>query len=345
MEVAMSLPIELPKQRNDYGMCFANSFSCSLNARDRKIVCVTSGNSYFGSHLIKKLLVCGYLVRVTIQNQANLEDMKELMREEMEQLESVVVAKMGDLESLCSAFRGCHAIFHTSSFIDPHGISGYTERMAFLETEAAKNVIEACGRAAYIKRCIFTSSLLACIWKGNDLPNLIDESSWSDEAFCRENKLWLALAKTRAEKAAWNKAREMKVKLVSLCPGLLMAPSFPNAHLETSIPYLKGGHFMLRQGLLATEDVSKVAEAHIYVYEDMDYGACGRYICFGKIIGTLEKAIQLENGLNMHGQLSGNQNLLAVEVDNDEIHPRTRITKSKLSRLIFRSSQRRSCKQ
>lgn len=339
----MSLPIELLKQRNDHGMCFSSDLSCSLNARDRKIVCVTSGNSYLGSHLIKKLLAYGYLVRVTIQNQANLEDMKELMREGMEQLESVVVARMGDLDSLCSAFRGCHAIFHTSSFIDPHGISGYTERTAFLETEAAKNVIEACGRAAYIKRCIFTSSLLACIWKGNDLPNLIDESFWSDETFCRENKLWLALAKTRAEKTAWNKAREMKVKLVSLCPGLLMAPSFPNAHLETSIPYLKGGHFMLRQGLLATEDVSKVAEAHIYVYEDMDYGACGRYICFGKIIGTMQKAIQLENGLNMHGQLSGDENLLSVEVDNDEIPPR--ITKSKLSRLLFRSSQRRSCKQ
>lgn len=54
------------------------------------------------------------------------------MREEMEQLESVVVAKMGDLESLCSAFRGCHAIFHTSSFIDPHGISGYTVGHIFL---------------------------------------------------------------------------------------------------------------------------------------------------------------------------------------------------------------------
>ncbi|OIT05786.1 hypothetical protein A4A49_21547 [Nicotiana attenuata] len=132
MEVAMSLPIELLKQRNDHGMCFSSDLSCSLNARDRKIVCVTSGNSYFGSHLIKKLLACGYLVRVTIQNQANLEDMKELMREEMEQLESVVVARMGDLESLCSAFRGCHAIFHTSSFIDPHGISGYTVGHIFL---------------------------------------------------------------------------------------------------------------------------------------------------------------------------------------------------------------------
>ncbi|KAK4346359.1 hypothetical protein RND71_032698 [Anisodus tanguticus] len=127
MEVAMSITLELPKQLNiDHGMFFASGFSCSLNARDRKIVCVTSGNSYFGSHLIKKLLACGYLVRVIIQNQANLEDMKELMREEMEQLESVVVARMGDLESLCNAFRGCHAVFHTSSFIDPRGISGYT---------------------------------------------------------------------------------------------------------------------------------------------------------------------------------------------------------------------------
>ena len=53
--------------------------------------------------------------------------MSELFREEeMNQLESVVVANMGDLDSLCDAFRGCHAVFHTSSFIDLHGASGYS---------------------------------------------------------------------------------------------------------------------------------------------------------------------------------------------------------------------------
>lgn len=53
--------------------------------------------------------------------------MRELMRdEEINQLESVVVANMGDVDSLSDAFRGCHAIFHTSSYIDPHGISGYS---------------------------------------------------------------------------------------------------------------------------------------------------------------------------------------------------------------------------
>lgn len=53
-------------------------------------------------------------------------------------------------------------------------------------------------------------------------------------------QLWLALGKTSAEKVAWRKAQELKVKLVTVCPGLLMAPSFPNPHTETSVPYLKG---------------------------------------------------------------------------------------------------------
>lgn len=56
--------------------------------------------------------------------------MKDLMGvEELNLLESVVVAKIEDSESLCDAFRGCHAVFHTSSFIDPHGISGYSVRL------------------------------------------------------------------------------------------------------------------------------------------------------------------------------------------------------------------------
>ena len=62
--------------------------------------------------------------------------------------------------------------------------------MAFLEAEGARNVIEACGRAAYVKRCVFTSSLLASIWKGNNVDRVIDETCWSDEEFCRENKVF-----------------------------------------------------------------------------------------------------------------------------------------------------------
>lgn len=64
----------------------------------------------------------------------------------------------------------------------------FQERMAFFESEGASNVIEACGRAAYVKRCIFTSSILSAIWT-TDQRDRVDESCWSNEEFCRENRV------------------------------------------------------------------------------------------------------------------------------------------------------------
>ncbi|XP_031279349.1 cinnamoyl-CoA reductase-like SNL6 [Pistacia vera] len=344
MEQEVAVPLELhvaalsERQKTCKNVKGFTSYA-GLSGREGKLlVCVTGGNSYLASHIVKELLAHSYLVRVIIQNQDDFEDMKRLFREEeMNQLESVVVAKMGDLDTLCEAFRGCHVVFHTSSFIDPHGVSGYSEQMAFLETEGARNVIEACGRTAYVKRCIFTSSLLASIWNGNNIDIVVDESCWSNEEFCREKKLWLALGKTKAEKVTWNKSREMKVKLVTVCPGLLMAPSFPNAHIETSLPYLKGGQVMLQKGMLATSDVKKVAEAHVHLYEAMDYGACGRYHCFERIIRSSDEAIKLETELKMPGLLS--------EAQTDEIDNNNKLSNSRLANLLYRTSQRLSCKE
>lgn len=175
------------------------------------------------------------------------------------------------------------------------------------------------------------------------------------------SQFWLALGKTEAEKVSWSKSREMKVKLVTVCPGLLMAPSFPNAHKETSLPYLKGikietfqliitysklhvliikanagGQLMLQKGLLATSDVKKVAEAHVHLYEAMDFGACGRYHCFERIIESLEEAVKLESELNMPGLLSEAH---TVEVDSNKL------SNSRLAKLLHQTSQRLSCKQ
>lgn len=66
----------------------------------------------------------------------------------------------------------------------------FQERVVPLEAEGVANVIEACGRAAaYEKRCIFTSSLLSSIWKDGNVERVVDETSWSDEGFCRENQV------------------------------------------------------------------------------------------------------------------------------------------------------------
>jgi uncharacterized protein YbjT (DUF2867 family) len=131
-EVAASKLMVLQALKKKQQSRITNLSKCSLSARKKDLVCVTSGNSYLGSHIVKELLANGYPVRVTIQNQVDFEDMKELIRdEEINQLQGVVIANMGDIDSLCNAFRGCHAIFHTSSFIDPHGVSGYSVSLIY----------------------------------------------------------------------------------------------------------------------------------------------------------------------------------------------------------------------
>ncbi|KAJ4961045.1 hypothetical protein NE237_020955 [Protea cynaroides] len=347
-EVVVSKPEATPVpsplcqlQENPWGSFSA--FGCNMKGNERKLVCLTGGNSYLGSHILKHLLARGYLVRLALQNPVEVEEIMNLKGMEVG-LERVVLAKFVDVGSLGRAFTGCDAVFHTSSF-DPRGVSGYSETMAFLETEVARNVIEACGRAASVKRCIFTSSLLASIWQSNGgADGVIDESCWSDEEFCRYNKLWLALGKTTAEKIAWRKSKEMKINLVTVCPGLLMAPTFPNAHTEAFLPYVKGGQLMLEQGVLATVNVNTAAKAHVDVYEAMDHGACGRYFCFDKVVKRLDEVIELENGLKMQGLLSRGRHAVSNnEEEEEERH--CSLSNARLAKLVSYACQPLSCKQ
>lgn len=64
--------------------------------------------------------------------------------------------------------------------------------MAEIEANAAENVMEACARTPSIKRCVFTSSLAACIWQENvnsNLTPIINHESWSNESLCINKKV------------------------------------------------------------------------------------------------------------------------------------------------------------
>lgn len=89
---------------------------------------------------------------------------------------------------------------------------------------------------------------------------------------------------------------------------------------------------MFAEGLLATVDVSKVAEAHVSVYEAMGSTACGRYICYDHIIQIKEEAVELERQLGIPNRIYG-------ETPTD--HPTWfDLCNRKISRLM---SSRRRC--
>ncbi|CAA6671455.1 unnamed protein product [Spirodela intermedia] len=254
----------------------------------RMPVCVTSGVSYIGWAIADRLMRRGYTVRLVVETGDDLAMLGETGAFEGTEASRIfpVVANMMEMSSLCEAFDGCAGVFHTSAFLDTAGISGYTKHMAEKEASVAGKVVEACVLTSSVRTCVFTSSLLACIWRQypglarRSVSTLVDESCWSDENLCTDKKLWLALGKTMAEKAVWRAARGKDLKLATLCPALITGPGFCARNPTSTIAYLKGGREMYAEGLLATTDVSRVAEAHVRVYEAMGGSAAGRYICF-----------------------------------------------------------------
>lgn len=280
-----------------------------------KLVCVTSGVSFLGLALVNRLLLRGYSVRILVDNQEDVEKLREMqvsgeMMVACNNKISVVMAKPTETQGLMEAFHGCRGVFHTSAFADPAGISGYSKSMCEIEVKASENVLKACARTASVKKCVLTSSLLACIWRDTyqpQLPTLVNHDCWSTESLCMDKKLWFALGKLKAEKVAWKIAEEMGLKLTTICPGLITGPEFSHRNPTATIAYLKGAQEMYANGLLATVDVIRLAEAHVSVYEAMNKTASGRYVCFDRIIGRDEEAEKLatEIGLPAH-KICGN---------------------------------------
>jgi nucleoside-diphosphate-sugar epimerase len=147
--------------------------------------------------------------------------------------------------------------------------------MAEIEVKASENVMKACARTPSVRKCVLTSSLLACIWRDNsqyDLSSLVNHDSWSDESLCTDKKvyialmfsskyifleieaqqynlnfdfpkhaqLWYSLGKLRAEKVAWRVAKESGLKLATICAALTTGPEFYRRNPTPTIAYLKG---------------------------------------------------------------------------------------------------------
>uniref|UniRef100_A0A0A9DG83 3-beta hydroxysteroid dehydrogenase/isomerase domain-containing protein n=1 Tax=Arundo donax TaxID=35708 RepID=A0A0A9DG83_ARUDO len=310
-------------------------------AAEARTVCVTGGTSFVGFAVVDRLLRHGYNVRLALETREDLDKLREMEMFGEDGRDGVwtVMANVMDPESLHEAFDGCVGVFHTSSLVDPGGISGYTKHMARLEAKAAEQVVEACVRTESVRKCVFTSSLLACVWRQNyahdrRFPITIDEYCWSDENFCCDNKLWFALGKTMAEKLAWRAARGTDLKLVTICPALVTGPGFRRRNPTPSIAYLKGAHAMLAEGLLATADVERVAEAHVRVYEAMNGTASGRYICYDHVVRRAEDFAELQLQLGLPAPAG------RVPATSDDRATRFELHNQKLAALM---SARRRC--
>eukprot|EP01018_Ginkgo_biloba_P024989 Gb_01600 [translate_table: standard] len=189
---------------------------------------------------------------------------------------------------MAAAIMGCQGVFHLASpcaleqLIDPQNPQ---VELVDPAVKGTVNALEA-SRRANVKRVVLTSSIASIVPNPKWPPNtLIDENSWSDIETCKRDKIWYAVSKHLAEKAAWDYAKSHGMDIVTIhpstCLGPLLQPTL-NASSAILLQVLKGSQYTQGNYWLGCVHVEDVAKAQILLYETPS--ASGRHLCTNGII-------------------------------------------------------------
>ncbi|MQM14966.1 hypothetical protein Taro_047902 [Colocasia esculenta] len=191
--------------------------------------CVTGGNGFVASALIKMLLERGYAVHATVRDPEATAKVAHL-----KSLQSLGDLKLfrADLKeegSFDEAVAGCDYVFLIASPVDLTAEDPENDLIK-PAIKGTLNALRSCSKAA-VKRVVLMSSAAAVSgirMEGEGGPLVIDEKSWTDIDYLYQEKppTWGYLAaKTLTEKAAWEYSEDHKLDLIAVNPTLIVGPS------------------------------------------------------------------------------------------------------------------------
>ncbi|XP_071733062.1 cinnamoyl-CoA reductase 1-like [Rutidosis leptorrhynchoides] len=245
-----------------------------------KIVCVTGAGGFVGSWLVKLLLSKNYIVHGTVRNPSD-EKYAHLMRlEKASENLKLFKADLLDYESICAAIVGCDGMFHTASPVPSSSVPNPEVELIEPAVNGTLNVLKACCEVN-VKKVVYVSSVAAVMMMPNKpVDQVMDETFWSDQEFCKSNNDWYCLSKTQAESQAWEFSKRNGIDFLSVCPTLVIGPMLQktmNASSLVLIRLLKEGYEELENRVGLFVDVRDLADALLLVYYP-DYKYPNRFI-------------------------------------------------------------------
>ncbi|PSR99660.1 Dihydroflavonol 4-reductase [Actinidia chinensis var. chinensis] len=247
-------------------------------------VCVTGASGFIGSWLVMRLLERGYYVRATVRDPANMSKVRHLLDLPNAATRlSLWKADLVDEGSFDDAVHGCAGVFHVATRTDFSSVKDPESEVIKPTVNGVLNIMRSCSKAESVKRLIYTSTT-GTISRQQHPQSEYDESFWTDIDFCRAQKMagWMYLvAKTMAEKAAWEFAKENGLDLVTIQPSLVLGPFITPlmpASIKISLALItRNETFYPLLARLCAVHLDDVCNAHIYLFEHVQ--AKGRYIC------------------------------------------------------------------
>ncbi|XP_077231707.1 NAD(P)-binding Rossmann-fold superfamily protein [Tasmannia lanceolata] len=243
-------------------------------ATKKRVVCVTGGNGFIGSWVVRVLVEKGYTVHATYQPGTRTAHLPSLSLHLHE-------ADILDQGALHKAIQGCSGVIHIASPCTLEDPRDPQTDLVLPAVQGTLNVLEASRKSGSVKRVVITSSISALVPNPNWPTNTpVDETSWTDLHYCKSRKKWYPVSKTEAEKAAWDYANKYSMDIVTIHPSTCLGPllqSSLNASSAVLLQLLQGSRDTQEYHWLGCVHVVNVAEAHVLLLETPS--ASGRYLC------------------------------------------------------------------
>ena len=247
-------------------------------------VLVTGATGHLGYNLVAELCEHGYRVRAGVRDPNDRERTAPLTRYDVD----IVATPIEDRQALTAACEGVEGVFHTAALTrmwarDPE------REIIEPNVRGVENVLRAAS-AAGVRRVVLTSSVSAI---GSTAPadRPLTEEQWNESTRTTP----YAIAKTRAERRAWELARDLGIDMVAINPSSLVGPGyFRHTPASWLVELMVRGYvrFVLPSSP-AWVDVRDAARAHRLAYEHAE--ARGRYlvsaccVSFGDVVNRMHE--------------------------------------------------------
>jgi len=224
-------------------------------------VLVTGGTGFIGSHLVRRLVTEGQGVRVLCKELSSLDTLPTDWVE-------IAFGDVSDLDSVHKAMQGVEVLYHLAAAMKGDWATHYQSTVL-----GTRNVLRAAAEAG-VKKVVYVSSL--GVLHSSYFPNgkMVDESFFLEQR--PEVRGNYSRAKLEAEQLAQNFARDGKLPICIVRPGLVYGPG--NAGFLSDAGFRVGNGLAVVVGLggrrLALTYVENLVDALVLAGQSQNF--CGK---------------------------------------------------------------------